>query len=84
MIIIEKKRNVYKELNDLKFYIRETYGNKIENYIFDIVFHCTDDLTELNFSQKVLETYMKKKLLIDLKLALKKKSDDEYVKRKNR
>lgn len=52
-----KHKNVYAELDSLKRDIRQKYGNKITNYQFDNVFHCTDDEEEFKYTYKILKKY---------------------------
>lgn len=79
----QKNRFVYKQLNDLKVYIRETYGKKIDNYYFDNVFHCTDDFDEYKHSEAVIKKQLNQLLSNVLKLASEKERAKVYVKRKN-
>lgn len=53
-----KKKNVYKELEDCKKYIREKYKQYVENYTFDIVFHATDNLDELTNCYNIIASYI--------------------------
>ncbi len=53
-----KKKNVYKELEDCKKYIRDKYKEYVDNYTFDIVFHATDSLEELQNCYNVLLRYI--------------------------
>lgn len=53
-----KKKNVYKELEDCKRYIREKYKDYVDNYTFDIIFHATDSLEEFKNCYNVLSCYM--------------------------
>jgi len=55
-----KKKNVYKQLEDTKKYIREKYKNYVEKYTFDIVFHATDNLDELINCYNVLLNFIEK------------------------
>lgn len=41
-----KKKYVYEDLDNLKYYIRTKYSKLVDNYVFDNIFHCTDDENE--------------------------------------
>ena len=77
---IYKKKNVYSDLNDLKVYIRNKYGNMIDNYVFDNVFHCTDDIMEFKKSYGIVQKYIRILLLDKLNMVLKKEETKKYVK----
>ena len=53
-----KKRNVFTQLEECKTYIREKYRNQIDNYVFDIIFHTTDDLQELKNDFRILSSFV--------------------------
>lgn len=75
----QKKKNVYSDLNDLKICIRNKYGQKINNYVFDNVFHSTDDLNELKKAQEVLKKYLRLLLTNKLKNILEMEKRKNYV-----
>lgn len=52
-----KKKMVFTELDELKQSIRQKYSTKINNYIFDNVFHCTDDMDEYTYTLSVMRRY---------------------------
>ncbi len=68
---VMKKKYVYTELEDMKMKIRKKYSGLIVNYTFDIVFHATDNIDELNNCYDVVKKYLSKDEAI--KLALVKK-----------
>jgi len=53
-----KKKNVFKQLESCKMHIREKYKSCIDNYIFDIVFHATDNLIELKNCFNILLSFI--------------------------
>lgn len=52
-----KHKEVYEQLEFTKRYIRERYSQYIDNYVFDIVFHSTDNLQELGSVLTVINKY---------------------------
>lgn len=52
-----KKKNVYTELDNIKRHIRQKYGEMINNYQFDNVFHCTDDANEYIYAIHIICKY---------------------------
>ena len=52
-----KEKMVYKELDDLKQHIRQFYGSLIDHYVFDNVFHCTDNAFEFDYLFGLLKSY---------------------------
>lgn len=79
----QKQRFVYKQLNDLKVYIREVYSKKIDNYYFDNIFHCTDDPDEYEHSDAVIKKYLGQLLTNVLRLVRDEERVKMYVKREN-
>lgn len=53
-----KKKNIFVQLEECKMHIREKYKNKIPNYTFDIIFHATDNITELKNCFDIIVTYL--------------------------
>ena len=53
-----KKKNVYKKLDAMKYFIRTKYSNFVDNYVFDNVFHCTDDEEEFLENLKTIFKYL--------------------------
>lgn len=53
-----KKKYVYSQLEDGKRKIREKYKDLVNNYVFDIVFHATDNPKELESCYEVLLEYI--------------------------
>lgn len=54
-----KKRNVYKNLEHMKIYVRNKYSKIVPVYFFDNVFHATDDEKEFYLTYEVIKKYMK-------------------------
>lgn len=73
----QKKKDVYSDLNNLKIYIRRKYSEKISNYVFDNIFHSSDDLEEFKKSYQILRKYLmivlKDKLEISFEKEMKKR-----------
>ena len=76
----QKNKNVYADLNDLKVYIRDKYSKKIDNYYFDNVFHCTDDLDDYKEDYDIIKKYL---TLIDNSSKMIYE-ESVHVKRKNK
>ncbi len=53
-----KKKNVFSKLENCKTFIREKYKPYVENYTFDIIFHATDNITELKNCFNVIISYI--------------------------
>lgn len=53
-----KNKNIFVQLENCKMYIREKYKNSIPNYTFDIIFHATDNLTELRNCFDVIVSFL--------------------------
>lgn len=54
----KKKKFVYSNLQDLKDMIRDSYKHRVNNYFFDIIFHCTETDKEFNNCYSVIEKYV--------------------------
>ena len=80
----QKNKNVYTELNNLKVYIRDKYSKKIDNYFFDNLFHCTDDLEEFKQDYEVVKKYLKLILVNNLKKINSIEKEKVYDKRKSK
>lgn len=52
-----KHKDVYEELESLKMYIREKYSKLVDNYVFDIIFHSTDNYSELRGCLETIRRY---------------------------
>lgn len=58
-IYIERKKTfIYKNVEDLKQFIRKKYKTKVRNYSFDNVFHMTDNDKEYNFVLNVINRHL--------------------------
>lgn len=58
-IFVERKGiYIYKNIEELKNYIRNKYKNKVDNYAFDNVFHMTDDEKEYEETIKLVKNYI--------------------------
>ncbi len=58
-IFVERKGiYIYKNVEELKNYIRNKYRNKVDNYAFDNVFHMTDDEKEYEETLKLVINYI--------------------------
>lgn len=56
---VERKGTyIYKNIEELKNYIRNKYKNKVNNYAFDNVFHMTDDEKEYEETIKLIVNYI--------------------------
>lgn len=56
----KKKGYMYKEIAEIKDWIRGYFMNKIDEYAFDNVFHLTVDMAEYEFTDQVCKKYIKK------------------------
>lgn len=54
----KKKKNVYAKLQDLKDLLRNSYKEKVDNYFFDIIFHCTETNSEFDKCNEVIKKYI--------------------------
>ena len=54
----KKKKYVYSNLQELKDLLRNSYKEKIEDYFFDIIFHCTESDNEFFACKKAIEYYI--------------------------
>ncbi len=54
----KKKKYVYSNLQELKDLLRNSYKEKIEDYFFDIIFHCTETDSEFFECKKAIEYYI--------------------------
>lgn len=77
---VQKHKDVYTELNNLKVCIRNKYSKQINNYIFDNLFHCTDDEFEFYNNYKTALNYINKIPKQEKNI----KEVKQYVKRKDR
>ena len=53
----KKKKYVYINLQELKDLLRNLYKEKIDNYFFDIIFHCTENDKEFCKCKEIIEKY---------------------------
>lgn len=56
-----KRKEVYKNLEGTKMFIREKYKEKVENYTFDIVFHTADSLEEFKNCHTIVKKYLEER-----------------------
>ncbi len=49
---------MYKEIADIKTYIRKYFKSKIKDYAYDNIFHLTTDMTEYLYTKAVCERYI--------------------------
>ena len=55
----KKKGYLYKEISDLKQYIRDYFQTKIKDYAYDNIFHLTVDNDEFQYTEEVCKKYVK-------------------------
>ena len=55
----QKKGYLYKEISELKEYIRDYFKNKIRDYAYDNIFHLTVDNDEFAYTDQVCKKYVK-------------------------
>ena len=53
-----KHTYIYKNIEELKQYIRNKYKDRIKNYCFDNIFHMTDDEKEYVFTLKIVKEFL--------------------------
>lgn len=56
----DKKGYLYKEISELKEFIRNYFKNKIKDYAYDNIFHLTVDRDEYLYTDEVCKRYLKK------------------------
>ena len=56
----DKKGYLYKEVSELKEFIRNYFKNKIKDYAYDNIFHLTVDNDEYSYTDEVCKRYLKK------------------------
>lgn len=56
----QKKGYLYKEISELKEYIRNYFKDKIRDYAYDNIFHLTVDNEEFTYTDEVCKKYAKK------------------------
>lgn len=54
----KKRKYVYINLQELKDLLRNLYKEKIDNYFFDIIFHCTETDNEFCKCREIIEKYI--------------------------
>lgn len=90
-IFVERKGiYIYENVEKLKTYVRNKYKNMVENYVYDNVFHMTDDENEYSETLKiitdyVINYYLKTNKIFNLNKILYNKTDNfiyNYGKRK--
>ena len=55
----QKKGYLYKEISELKEYIRNYFKGKIKDYAYDNIFHLTVDNDEFAYTEQVCKKYLK-------------------------
>lgn len=56
----KKKKYVYSNLQELKDLLRSSYRDRVQNYFFDIIFHCTETEEEYQKCYEIIKKYIRK------------------------
>lgn len=60
-VYCERKHTyIYKNIEELKQYIRNKYKARINGYFFDNIYHMTDDEKEYIFTLNIINSYLRK------------------------